>query len=103
MKEVLNFNQDPKIEIQAEQQQKKDIRLLGQEMRIKGLTLWQFNTISKVLIKAKFEKIHVVDFTNQVRENHKVKVQDNCIYFQALNLKTAIKKLNKNGIKTNIQ
>jgi hypothetical protein len=93
---------EDKIEIQEEQQQKKEIKLIGQQRKIKGLTLWEFNAKTKELQKAKYQKVDVSikslsSATGDVNFNHKVVTNENCLYFQALNEKVARKKLTKRG------
>jgi hypothetical protein len=92
-------NQD-KIEIQAEQQQKKEIKLIGQQRKIKGLTLWEYNAKTKELIPAVFKKVDVSLTSLSAKAealniNHKVVVNENCLYLQALNKKVALKKVKK--------
>jgi hypothetical protein len=99
MKEIQDLNQD-KIEIQIEQQQKKEIKLLGSQRKIPGLTLWEYNLKSKELKEASFSKVDVelkslsanpIDLVDR----HKVVINEGCVYFQSLNRKNAEKKISK--------
>jgi hypothetical protein len=99
MKLTQDFNSD-KIEIQEQQQQKKEIKLIGQQRKIKGLTLWEFNHKTKELKKAKYQKIDVnlkslSTKDEDINFNHRVIVNENCLYFQALNEINARRKINK--------
>jgi hypothetical protein len=107
MKLTEDFNSD-KIEIQEEQQQKKEIKLIGQQRKIKGLTLWEYNHKTKELKKAKYQKVDVnlkslSTKDEDINFNHRVIVNENCLYFQALNESNAIKKLLKRGLTPPLQ
>lgn len=79
-----------KVEIVSQVQQKKQLKLIGSQRIITGLTLWQFNTQTKVLTKAKIKQ---TNFNLNGSKRHQVVIEDNCIYFQALNKKNALRKL----------
>lgn len=79
-----------KVEIVSQVQQKKQLKPIGSQRLIHGLTLWQFNTESKVLTKAKIKQ---TNFKVDGSKRHQVVIEDNCIYFQALNKKNALRKL----------
>lgn len=88
-----------RIEIVAEQQQKKEIKLIGRQRKIRGLILWEFNYKTKELHPAKFQPLSIMisggGAGTETTEVSKVRVNENCIYLQALNRKNAIKQLNK--------
>lgn len=96
MKEV-ELNLKETIEIVDQKQVKKEIKLIGSQRRIPGLTLWQYNENSKELTKAEYKKVdHKLNFDNTALEKrYAVSIQENCIYFQALNRKNAIKVLKR--------
>lgn len=101
MKELESFKSD-EIGIHAEQQQKKEIKLIDRQRKIRGLILWEFNTLTKLLKAAEFKKqtfsLKVLSSKDHDHEiNHKVVVKENHIYFQALNRKNAERKLRKSG------
>lgn len=58
-----------------------------------GHTLYEFNKVNFQLQKAKFEPKNY--FVTSLQENHKVKINDNCFYVSALNVKNAVKHINK--------
>lgn len=100
MRDFEPINEPDKIEINVEQQQKKEIKLIGNQRKINGLTLWEFNHKTKELQKAKYSKVDIELRSLSTRaedlvNRHKVVVNENCLYFQALNEKNAIKKINK--------
>jgi hypothetical protein len=102
--EDIKQNKDH-IEIVDQQIQKKEEKKIGSMLRKPGLTLWEYDYDQKTLIKAKFEKINVEikEFFSQKYQQytvrHKVIYKQNCLYFQALHLKSAIKHLkNKHNI-----
>lgn len=97
MKELEEFKEKP-IEIVAEQQQKKEIKHIGQQRKVRGHILWEFNEKTRELKRAQFKKTNVfISAINMspesITETHKVVVNENCVYFQALNKKNAKKKL----------
>jgi len=101
MKELEEFKEKP-IEIVAEQQQKKEIKHIGQQRKVRGHILWEFNERTRILKRAEFKKTTVyITGTGMspesVTETHKVVVNESCIYFQAMNEKNARKKLIKSG------
>lgn len=106
MKELDPVSQDKKldqVEIVVEQQQKKEIKLIGRQVKKPGLTLWEYNQKTKVLDKAKFKKDTLVLNTldpqkvNGQEISYKVIVNDNCYYEQALNYRNAVKQFKKLG------
>lgn len=100
MKELQTHEKD-KVEIVDESRIKKELTLIGKQRRVPGLTLWQYNTLTKELTEASFRKSdHVVaDFSaeasRQVSTSHQVEVNEHCLYFQALNRKSAVNHLKK--------
>lgn len=105
--DILNEKKD-KIEIQAEEQQKKEIKLLGSKRKIPGLKLWEINLKDYTYKVADFAKRDVElnfglnsDGTKKLRE--RVIIKDNCVYIQKLREKSLLEflKKNYNGIKFN--
>jgi hypothetical protein len=98
MKVLQDDLKENQVEIVEEQQLRKEIKLIGQQRKIRGLTLWEFNTKEKTLQPAKFKKQDFAITTlstspEALKISNKVDVQEHCIYFQALNRKNALKKL----------
>ena len=88
------------IEIVEEEQQKKEVKLIGQQRKVPGLILWEFNETTKLIKRAEFKKTSVVISSlsmspESINRNHKVIVNENCFYIQALNLKNAIKQVKR--------
>lgn len=87
------------IEIGTEQQQKKVLKLIGQQRKVPGLTLFEFNHSTLSVRRAVFKKINVEVQSLSNKLNHtthsRVEVSENCFYIQALNLKNAVKKIKK--------
>ncbi|AHM62323.1 hypothetical protein D770_20370 [Flammeovirgaceae bacterium 311] len=85
--------------VAIEQQEKKVVELLGTTRKRPGLTLFEYNKLTGELNKAAFteEKVHVADFSAKNPEKptmrSKVVIKEHCIYFQALNMANASKKL----------
>lgn len=86
----LEQDNTEKIEIVSQKEIKKEIKLIGSQRKITGLTLWQFNTKTKELTKAKFkESTYIIGGGVKL----KVIIENDCIYFQSLNRKNALRKL----------
>jgi len=101
MKELEKQVKD-EVVLVADQEKKKEIKLLGRQRKIKGHTLYEFNTVTRTLTKARFQKQRVeLDYLSKNAEEivfrSTVIVNDNCKYFQSLNVVNAIKKLKKEG------
>lgn len=97
MKELFRDSFDSnKVEIVEEKQQKKEIKLIGQQRKIRGLTLWEYNWLTHKIDKAKFKKVNAfisgTSTSSYVVDTFKVVVSENCEYVQALNIRNAIKK-----------
>lgn len=96
MKEV-ELKLKESIEIVDQKLEKREVKLLRSQRRIPGLTLWQFETVTKLLTKAEYKKVdHKLNFGDIPSEKrYAVNIQENCIYFQALNEKNAIRVLKR--------
>jgi hypothetical protein len=100
MKDFNPFTTENKIEIQAEQQQKKETQFLGSERKIPGLTLWELNTETMEVKKAEFTKTNASLGSlnaDDLEIRHTVHVKPGCTYLQALNEKNARKHFRKFG------
>lgn len=104
MKEVIKDFKETEVEITIEKQQQKEIKLLGRQRKIRGHILWEFNQKTKELNQATYKKqdFNVTSLTpspSAMSVSNKVQVNENCLYFQALNRANAIKKLEKVNMK----
>lgn len=100
MKELTNEFKETEVEIVVEKQQRKEIKLLGSQRKIPGLTLWEYNLKSKELAPAEFKKedvrLNTLSTAKAALSNHhKVEVKIDCFYIQALNKRSAMKKINR--------
>lgn len=110
-----NKNEDKgnRIELPIEQQEKKEILFKGSLTKVPGHIMWEFDILNGELRRAKYkeEKTMVIDFLisekdelkltpDLIKKRKRIATKETCIYFQALNLKNAIKKLKKNGVLT---
>lgn len=98
MKELLRDFTDNNIEIREEAEQRKEIKLLGRQRKIRGLITWEYNEKTHELKRAEYKKEDIVLSSlsmspESISKVNKVVVNEDCIYFQALNRKNAIKKL----------
>lgn len=101
MKIVTNNLPAPKTEVEAKKKQKQEFKLIGQTRFKPGLQLFSFNIKTYELKKAVFVEEKTVLFTdvkNNVQKK-KVRIEKDCVYFQALNMKNAVKKIVKQGLR----
>lgn len=103
MKELLKPFEESEVEIVAEKQQQKVIKLIGQQRKIRGHILWEYNHKTHELNPATYKKQDfklesLVPSSAAMSISNKVQVNDHCDYFQALNRKNAKKKLAQLGI-----
>jgi hypothetical protein len=100
MKDFNPFSTENKIEIQAEQQQKKEAQFLGSERKIPGFTLWELNTETMEVKKAEFIRSNATLGSlnaDDIQVRHTVHVKPACKYLQSLNEKNARKHFRKHG------
>lgn len=85
--------------LRIEQVVKKDheYHLIGQTKKVKGHTLFSFNTITKQIKVAPMVRKVYFGFNGNMIHKTEVMVEKDCIYLQALNEKNAKKKLLKMG------
>ena len=85
--------------LRIEQIVKKRIEyhLIGSQRRIKGHTLYAFNTVTKEIKVAPMEKKMFFGFNGNVIYKNELTVEKDCIYLQALNKKNVIKRLIRMG------
>lgn len=90
------------IEIRAEQEKKKELKLISSQRKIRGLILWEYNEVTHILKRAQFKKQDVTitsldPSAVHLMINNKVEINERCYYVQALNQKNAIKHLKNVG------
>lgn len=100
----INTKQKDKIENIKEQVQEIQNVFIGRIKPKKGHTLYEINPIKKTISVAKFDEQPALKFTDAmngfISANKKVTKKEGCIYISALNVKNAIKILNRDfGIK----
>lgn len=90
-------------EIQSEQEKKKEFRLIGEQRKIRGHKVWEFNKVTKVLSEAQIKKTNATltsldpsSVHSEIRQSYIFNTD--CEYFQALNRESAEKKLRKLGL-----
>lgn len=106
MKELEQPVQDKALtatEIVAKKDNKKEIRLINTERKIRGHILWEFNEITRELNRVSYKKQTFTltsldpNKADYLKINDQVDIKENCYYFQALNYESAVKKLKKKG------
>lgn len=103
MKDLDKEIKKDKIEIVGQQEISKGLKLVGKTRKVPGHTLFEFNYKTNTLRRAEFIKQeNILEFSQakmafdkKVKQINKVKIEENCIYVQALNLKNAIKVLRR--------
>lgn len=85
------------VRIEQQKKQDKEYRLIGKVKRIAGLTLFSYNTVTKELKKAEMQRNVSIGFDGKPVFTNKATKEKDCIYFQALNVKSAKKRLIKLG------
>ena len=92
-------DQMTKQEIEAQQKKQHELKLIGHQKKIAGLTLFSYNLRTGEVKIAPTSREVVVDLkTLKPVKKEKIVIEPNCIYRQALNRKNFIKKLHKLGI-----
>ena len=86
--------------IVAPKPQKQEHRFLGTMIRRPGLTLFEYDSKSKTVRVAGINTKHYYSYNAKlnkfdIRTTSRVQARDGCMYFQALNLRNAIRKVRK--------
>lgn len=85
------------VRIEQVVKKKNEFHLIGSQRKIKGHTLYAFNTVTKELQVAPMERKMFLGFDGAVIYKNKITVEKDCIYLQALNEKNARKRLIRMG------
>ena len=85
------------LRIEQVVKKKNEFHLIGSQRKIKGHTMFAFNTVTKEIMVASVKRNALLGFDGNVMYKNKLTVEKNCIYLQALNEKNAKKKLLKMG------
>jgi len=98
MRELQPHTKD-RLEVQAEAEKKRELKLLGTVKPQAGHKLWQYNTVTGELTEAEYEQVNI-DFVaatkGEIASHRRVIVKDGCRYMLALNKKNAKRKLGIN-------
>lgn len=87
------FNNNPKQ--QEERQAPTEFHYVGSQKKVRGHILFSYNTKTKEIKPAEFKREVEIGMDGlPVYKTIAIQEKD-CIYFQALNLKNAMKKINK--------
>lgn len=87
----------------APKPQKQEHRFLGTMIRRPGLTLFEYDSKSKIVRAAEVNTQHFYSYnakrnTFGFSTKSRVQTRDGCMYFQALNLKTLFVRCVKRGL-----
>lgn len=90
-------------QIEMIERKQDNYKLIGQMIEVPGHTLFKFNFKSRIASKADLEtrlytKVNPKTGYLEVTKSSKVKVEKDCYYEQALNMKNFIKRLKRRGI-----
>lgn len=100
MKAFFESPQKEKTELHQKQQQKKEYKLIASARHKKGMTLFSYNTHNGDLKPAEYQKESSISLQQAmlISKGHgdvtrKVVIEKDCIYFEALNMANARKKI----------
>lgn len=88
---------DESLRIEQVVKKKNEFHLIGSQRRVKGHTLYAFNTVTKEIKVAPVERKVFFGFNGNMTYKNELTVEKNCIYLQALNEKNARKRLIRMG------
>ena len=88
-------------EIVSQIQNKKETKLIGSQRKTKGLTMFKYNEITKETTLANYKKepLFIIKSMNReqvlkdLQKRRIIEIEPNCIYFQALNMLNAQRKI----------
>lgn len=105
---MKDFDEKPSsIEIKEVEEEKKDLQWIGEMVMAKGMPTWEYDPETKQLVKAEFEEKQVqleesprsfigsIMPHNKIVTRYRLKKKPGHVYFQALNKKNAIRKIEK--------
>lgn len=99
MKELESPNTlKPDTELSVQLKQQKEFKLIGHQGYHNGHKCWEYNTETKEINEAEYERTDIVwsEADSKLKKrNKRVIVKQNCIYVTALNKTNALKKLQK--------
>lgn len=92
-----------KAQIEAVEKKQNEYKLIGQLTKVPGHTLYKFNTTTREASTAEMQTETTRQYdpnanTVFMRSKSSVKVEKDCYYEQALNMKNFIKRLRRRGI-----
>lgn len=85
------------VRIEQVVKKKNKFHLIGSQRKIKGHTLFAFNTVTKEIKVAPMERKMFFGFNGNVIYKNEITIEKDCIYLQALNEKNARKILVRMG------
>lgn len=93
-----------KAQIEAVEKKQNEYKLIGRLTKVPGHTLYKFNATTREASKATVEMRSGYFYDTekgpkmQIKHRFSVKVEKDCYYEQALNMKNFIKRLRRQGI-----
>lgn len=97
---TLQSEHEEATRIEQVAKKQKEYKLVGQQRKVAGHTLFEFNKSTKEIKPADVKRECIIDFgTSKPIYRTKTDIHENCFYIQALNVKNSIKKLKKLGFK----
>ena len=85
------------LRIEQVVKKKNEFHLIGSQRKVKGHTLYAFNTVTKEIKVAPVKRKVFFGFNGNMTYKNELTVEKNCIYLQALNEKNARKRLIRMG------
>ena len=92
MNELTNI---ARVEIHAEAEKKQEYKLVGSLRMKTGCKLYSYDKNSETLMEVSVKHNNTASYTGEEVENSKAQFNPEFVYFQAINEKNAIRKLDK--------
>lgn len=98
MKETSKIETPETDKVVITQDIKKEVKLLGSQRKIKGLTMFEYNPKDQTLEPATFTEVNAELQGKAIVIRNKLIYKEGCAYVQALNKRVAFKKLVKSKL-----
>lgn len=99
----MNIIEQPKdcrheIVMQQQKQQQNEYHYIGSCRKRPGLTMFSYNRTTGEIKKAVFTPVPQMNPDGSTRIRHRLEVEENCVYMQALNIKNFKKLLRRYSV-----
>lgn len=100
MDEILQatFQKEDSVRQEQVAKKQKEYHLIGQQRKVPGHTLFEFNKKTKELKPVQVTRRALWGFEGSAKFETRTDIHEDCIYLQALNKQNVEKKLRKMGL-----